>query len=555
MTSDQHARSGGRVNPTRDFFQLVPWIFLLVAVALQIQAGVAMLHGDLVSADPPAHFTTGVMLHDFLRSGRPSQPLPFAECFYIHYPKVAFGHWPPVFYVLEALWFLVFGTKITAARWLCACIAVCCAVALYRRCCMLWGRWSAIAIAALFLALPIIRLEAWRIMSDLLLSGLVFLALCSLADYLSTAKVRAAAWLVVWSSLAILTKGTGWLLLAPIAAGPMVTGRPRLYATWSFWLSVFAICGLSAPFFLWMSKLNFGYPVDWSGYSYRLSSILSSLSIGKWLAAGLLAAILAVAILKFWPRKPLEPIQTLVGILMIWLITVIGLIELLPLTPELLRYYLVLFLPCACVLCGAMTAVQRRLESKQPLYGRIFALLCCGGALLAFIPIHLPDSTSAFSRAIASVPTGGSGPVILIESDSAGEGAMIASRLDKDPSRSAYLLRGTKFLATSSWSGYQYASKYQTPAALHGALESLSPDYVVLDTSAAPTPDSRMLKTDLDAAGSHWKTVANVPVSIALRHGELLVYHNEFRRSPGAVPESIQLGPERGSQALNCKVR
>ena len=32
----------------------------------------------------------------------------FAENYYVHYPEVALGHWPPTFYVVQALWTLPF---------------------------------------------------------------------------------------------------------------------------------------------------------------------------------------------------------------------------------------------------------------------------------------------------------------------------------------------------------------------------------------------------------------------------------------------------------------
>jgi hypothetical protein len=550
MSAEEHLRSTKRVQPaTPKFLESIPWILLAIAVLLQVQAGLAMLPGDLLSADPPAHFTTGVMLHDYLLGGHVLQPLPFAECFYVHFPKVAFGHWPPVFYIVEALWFFFFGTKIVAARWLCACIAGGCAAALYRRCCRDWGKWQALATASLFLALPAIRHEAWRVMSDLLVCGLAFLAMCSLADYLSTGKPRHAVWLAIWASLAILTKGSGWLLLAPIVAGPLLTGRSRLYATWHYWTALGAICIVSAPFYLWVATLHLGYPVGLGNQIHRFSAIIASSSIGTRVAAGSVLLIVGVALVRYLPRKPLGPRENMIAILMVWGVTVVTFINLLPLTPELARYYLVLVLPAAYLLSGAMAVLERR-----P-YGKIFAALVCGAALLAFTPIRFAASTTSFSQAIGAIPISHGDQVILIESDSSGEGALIASRLETDHDRSVYMLRGTKFLSVSTWSGYEYSPKYDTPAALHAALESVDPDYVILDGSAQPTPDSRQLETELQAADGRWKTVTRVPVALASRRGELVVYRSAIQRRPGAVPDSVQLGPERGSQAVTCRVR
>ena len=59
--------------------------------------------------DEPAHYVTGLMIHDYIAGWFPATPLRFAENYYLHYPKVAFGHWPPVFHFLQAIWMLLFG--------------------------------------------------------------------------------------------------------------------------------------------------------------------------------------------------------------------------------------------------------------------------------------------------------------------------------------------------------------------------------------------------------------------------------------------------------------
>lgn len=476
------------------------------------------------------------MLHDYLLSGRPLHPLPFAECFYVHYPKVAFGHWPPVFYIVEALWFLVFGVRIAAARWLCACITAGCAVALYRRCRMDWGQWPALAVTALFLALPVIRQQTWLVMSDLLLAGFVFLALCSLADCLNTGKTSDALWLALWSSLAILTKGTGWLLLGPIAAGPLVTGRIRVYLSRSYWLAIVLIGIASAPFYILMARLNLGYPASFEWYLLRLRSMLPALLI--------LGAILALALYRFLPRKPLSPTQTVSAVLMVWGLVLVAFINLVPLTPELLRYYIAAAAPAAYLLAGAIVIVP---------YGKAAASVVCAGLLVGFIALPV-NSTKAYSQAMGAVPLA-QGQMVLVESDSGGEGALIAARLERDPKRSTYLVRGTKFLEMSDWSGVHYTSRYAAAGPLRAALDGADPDYVVVDTSAPLTADARLLREVLQGSADRWQAIARVPVRLSFRSGELLVYRRgpEGRRS--GAPLSVQLGPERGQQTFSCKAQ
>jgi hypothetical protein len=490
---------------------------MAVAICLQIQAGRVLLPGDLADADPPAHFTTGVMLYEYFQPGHFLRPLPFAECFYVRYPRVELGHWPPVFYVVEALWFAVFGVKIAAARWLCACIAGGCALALYRRC-------RTVAAAALFLALPIVRAQAWQVMSDLLLAGFVFLAIGSLADYLTSGTSRHALCLAAWTSLAILTKGTAWLLLALIAAGPFLVGQRRVYLKRSYWLALLLPCLLAAPFFILMSKLNLGYPLKLQGHLHRLAAILARLPVGVAVAVGFILASAAVAIWKWWPRGEFKSTQTMSALCAAWGAILVGFIVLMPLTPELDRYSIVFFAPGTYLLTAAMARLKPALQT--------FVVVVCAAAL-AFVPVQL-DETAAYSQAIRAIPAGRGRQLILVDSDPGGEGAMIAARLEQDRGLSSHLIRGSRF-----------------PAA-----PGMNVDYAVLDTSAPPTRDIELLRAILQDPASKWDAISRVPITLGpSRSGELLVYRRQFPGLRSAEPNSAPLGLQEGFRTLTCNDR
>src|SRR5688572_12835379 len=76
-------------------------MFLALALALQIVRG--SYHDEFNgSPDEPAHFVTGLMVRDYVANGLPGSPMAFARDYYLHYPKVAFGQWPPILYVVQA---------------------------------------------------------------------------------------------------------------------------------------------------------------------------------------------------------------------------------------------------------------------------------------------------------------------------------------------------------------------------------------------------------------------------------------------------------------------
>ena len=77
-------------------------VYLPLVLVLQYATGI---YRSELSHDPDesAHVITSLMIHDYAQSGLGSSPLRFAENYYVHYPKVAIGIWPPVFHATAAL--------------------------------------------------------------------------------------------------------------------------------------------------------------------------------------------------------------------------------------------------------------------------------------------------------------------------------------------------------------------------------------------------------------------------------------------------------------------
>lgn len=95
-----------------DFFAII----LIFAFVVAMQALGGAYGSDFANhPDEPAHFVTGLMVHDYLVDALGSPPKAFASAYYAHYPKVAFGHWPPAYYAIQAAWYCVFGPTKAAA--------------------------------------------------------------------------------------------------------------------------------------------------------------------------------------------------------------------------------------------------------------------------------------------------------------------------------------------------------------------------------------------------------------------------------------------------------
>ena len=112
--------------------QAFVFVLLLAAVLLLQVIGGAYSAALSGTEDEAAHYVTGLLFRDYVASGLRTTPIEYAEDYYLHYPKVGIGHWPPVFYALQAVWTLPFGASRTSVLLLMAVIAAALAWSLYR---------------------------------------------------------------------------------------------------------------------------------------------------------------------------------------------------------------------------------------------------------------------------------------------------------------------------------------------------------------------------------------------------------------------------------------
>src|SRR5215831_1841647 len=164
--------------------------------------------------DEAAHYVTGLLVHDYVTSGFSVRPMAFATNFYLHYPKVALGHWPPMFYVVQAAWMFVFGDSPSAVILLIITMTATLAFLIYRTVHLEYGSALAgLGAAALFLCLPVVQMYGRMIMADMPVALFGFGAMLAWADFLSTGRRRTALLFAGLTVMAILTKGNGYAVI------------------------------------------------------------------------------------------------------------------------------------------------------------------------------------------------------------------------------------------------------------------------------------------------------------------------------------------------------
>ena len=185
--------------------------------------------------DEPGHFINGLLVRDYLTTLSLVSPVQFAEDYYVHYPKVTIGHWPPVFYLQQALWSLVFSTARSSILILMAILAGLIALTIFHTLRNELGAPISLAASLLWLMLPLIQRYTAMVMAEIPLTLLCFWAVLCFARYVQREHWRSAVAFGILASLAILTKGNGFALAAVPPLAMAFTRKWHLLRRPCFW--------------------------------------------------------------------------------------------------------------------------------------------------------------------------------------------------------------------------------------------------------------------------------------------------------------------------------
>jgi dolichyl-phosphate-mannose-protein mannosyltransferase len=464
-------------------------VYFAVALYLQVQTG-TFSQGLSSQSDEPAHYVTGLMIRDYVVSGFPGTPLSYAREYYDHYPKVAFGAWPPLFHIVEGGWMLVFGPSRDSVLVLMAALSACLGLLLFVEVRTHFNVWWAAAGGLYLVLLPITQRCTYALMPDTLTAIVVFASAAFFQRYLKSPSMRTGLATGVVVGLAFATKpnALALLLVAPLAL--LFERRWDLLRARSLWLlvSVALVIGFPAELYPYILARERGDSLN------NLPAILDTLTMyGRILYSdfGIGVSVLAVAgfaatvgITIFQGRS--KPAWSVYGAL---LIGYIGFHILMP-GPERTRYMLAMV---PVIILFAFAGADCLARWFRPGSGRVLAgsLLC----LLAIVPTAstfsfreksslnvTPTVTEILS---ASLPRG---DAILVVSDAIGEGAVVSEFARLEERLGHRILRGSKVLAESNWNGTVFELIYHRPEALAGYLQSVPVKRLIVDRRPGAVP-------------------------------------------------------------------
>ncbi|MDF1852664.1 MAG: glycosyltransferase family 39 protein [Verrucomicrobiales bacterium] len=452
-------------------------------------------------ADEGAHVVTSVMVRDYLGGGflEELHPIRYAEAYYEQFPKVAIGHYPPVFYLIASLFLLPFRSPEALLVLMAATSSASGAMLASLAGRILEGKIAPWAIGMGWCLHPLVRTYTSIVMSDLLLVFFCLAALAAFAKFQEHRALRASLAFGLFSALAILTKGYGIVLALVPVFSILLTRDWQLLKNPRLWISAMVVIVLAFPW-MWFTRGITAEGMSSGGVLAQLaSSVPYYLKLLPRELGWVFSLVFVVALLYFLFDRIGSPegksrekggrfeliaaVGFVASCLLCLLMVPAGLDH---------RYLLPLF---SVSLLLAAWGLQRLVQRILPRF--------VNGAVLLLVLVLLFETYRPVEKqytgareSIASILAANTSKEmtnLLVVSNAGGEGALISSAVFQGVD-TVKVLRGSQTLAKSDWLGRGYTLSFDDSSGLRSLLSKETVDFVVFDK---PAPDSLTPR--------HWK--------------------------------------------------
>lgn len=466
----------------------------VVAVLLQLSAGAYAAERGAYS-DEAAHFLNGLLLRDYLTQAPGQDPLRFAEEYYLSYPKIAPGVWPPFFHILLGLFLLPGWPPHAAALVLIALVTAHAAWRLSTLVVQFASPLAAALTAALFLLTPVVLDLSTAVMVDMVVASLMLEATHWFVLFSTTGRLRHAVLFGLAAAGCAMTKGNGVAIVLVPALFILITRRFSLLRRSGLYVAAVIVVLLAVPplvvsYRFGLSIDDFG-PVRWQDVAGRVQFYAGFI----WGQLGSLPTVLGLVGLGAIIVRRGDNARPAVDTALASLACAVILFHVL--TPYRYfggRYAVVLIAPVLGLIPSGIAAAA----SLVPQWSRILSPALYLVTVLLFLvayPIGELRRPLGYRAAAGFLEARNAiaGNRLLVVSDEHGEGAFVAEVAVRPREPRVTIVRGSKLLSEGDWIGTDFGLRYPAPSAITRELEDLHMAYVLVDSSPG------------DASPPHWR--------------------------------------------------
>lgn len=487
-----------------------------LVVTLQFLGG-AYASGFGGYPDEPADLVTSLMFRDFITSLDFHHPLQFVQQYYYHYPKVAIGKWPPVFYGTLGVWFLIVPASRGSALLFIAVVAATTASVIYLTGKQLIGRWAGVFAAVLFVASPLVQESSARVMTEHLATlGMLLSTLC-FARFARTGRIGDGLAFGTFGAVAILTHGEAWALGLVPGVTLTLTHRWYLLRRLGLWLAAVPALVFCVPWYaltLSMSQGSWGS----SDYSYWVHAV-PGFTRFIYLDVGLplfIFALLGVWATIIWvkPRSEVAPEWAALAALVIATFILYSAVP----VPVESRYVMVVLPSLVLFSAAGVNGIAHRLGARLPVgVVRVgLALILIVGFAVGSFAFPLQLRNGGYGKLVRDVMARVSyvPQIWLVSSGSTGEGCLVAAVALQERRPESYVLRAYTILAGGDWMWHNTRDRFDTPAKLAKVLDDFHVTIIVIDDLIPPDlrlPYQTRLKKLVASEGEEWELIGSYP--------------------------------------------
>jgi len=481
-------------------------VSLLAVVAIQWRSS-AFEAEFAQHPDESSHFVSAMLVYDYLAHGAPESPMAYAERYYIHYPKVGIGHWPPGFHGVLGLWLLAFGVgRVQVMLFMAVTMAAGCCIS-YMLARFIMDRVASAAAVALLIALPLCQASYISVMTEAPLALACLAAVWAYVQYLRAPGWRPAVAFGLFAAFGLLVKATAIALAFVPLLSIIILRRPQLLKRLDFWAPAVIVLALAGPWYAVNGDL---VPSAMGGTLDRVFSLRRQES--TWGRAEFWAFLAGLPMLASavvgWTHAALKRPSGSTPFLAASSAFLFGAIFLNQTLPESAEprhiHHAAAFVAVFAAAAFAWLSDVLPRPARPVVWVLAAALFLLDGYRL----LHKESYGLVEAAQAIDADPNLDRSLVLITSQEFGEGAFISEMALLNPHPRHVVIRGNQLLARVGWSNYAYSSVFQETEDVVATLEAETIQAVVVDQSPLPGPQESLLHHEL------------IQAALALRPGD-----------------------------------